>query len=162
MNGNKALTKDTDSDNSRSRTRRRSKAFAALGLATCVAMMSFRSVAIGAVGLESEPPLTEAQKIDLLIQRVETSGGTFVRNGSEHSAEAAAAHMRLKLSRAGSVIKTAENFIQYIATKSSFTGVAYRIKFPDGREYKSADWLRARLAEIERAAGDDDCCSLKR
>ena len=103
--------------------------------------------------------LTEEQKIQALIERVSVSGAVFIRNGSEHSAEAAAAHMRMKLSRAGGRIKTAEHFIKYIATKSSFTGIHYRIRFPDGKEVKSADWLRAQLVELESAEGS--CCSLK-
>lgn len=109
--------------------------------------------------------ITETKKIEMLISRVEASGGIFVRNGSEHSATAAGAHMRLKYSRAGSLIKTAEQFIEYVATKSSITGRPYLIKFPDGREYKSAVWLRARLAEIEQEnAGDnkEECCSISR
>ena len=111
--------------------------------------------------------LSEEQKIDRLIELVSKSGATFIRNGSEHSATAAAAHMRLKLSRSGGMIKTAEHFIEYIATKSSFTGRPYYIQFPDGRKVKSADWLRARLAELEGAAADskstgDACCSVER
>ncbi len=103
--------------------------------------------------------LTEEQKIQALIERVSASGAVFIRNGSEHSAEAAAAHMRMKLSRAGGRIKTAEHFIKYIATKSSFTGIHYRIRLPDGKEVKSADWLRAQLTELE--AAESSCCSLQ-
>ncbi|MCR9141149.1 MAG: DUF5329 domain-containing protein [bacterium] len=138
-----------------------------LGLATLAicAFVLYASAGAGeikaAAAPDEEKELTEAEKIELLITRVANSGGVFVRNGSEHSASAAAAHMRMKYSRAGGLIKTARNFIQHIATKSSITGRPYLIRFPDGREYKSAEWLQARLAEIESATAEE-CCSLKR
>lgn len=128
-----------------------------LALAFALGSMSF-----SAAKAEGETELSEQKKIEMLIASVEDSGGTFVRNGSEHSATAAAAHMRMKLSRAGGAIRTAQQFIKYIATKSSITGIAYRIKLPDGSEHKSADWLRARLAEIESQANaaSEDCCTI--
>lgn len=126
-----------------------------------VLLLSFWMLGAGSLFAEDagSDQLSEAQKIQALIERVSASGAVFIRNGSEHSAEAAAAHMRMKLSRAGGRIKTAEHFIQYIATKSSFTGVHYRIRFADGREVKSAEWLRAQLLELEQT--ESSCCSLK-
>lgn len=92
--------------------------------------------------------LDEGQKIQLLISAVERSGGRFYRNGSWHPAAAAAEHMRLKLSRAGGRVETAQDFIRYIATRSSITGETYRIRLPDGREFNSADWLNMQLRNL--------------
>jgi hypothetical protein len=89
----------------------------------------------------------EQRKIEYLIRTVaELHDARFVRNGSEYGAEQAADHLRQKLRYAGSRVKTAENFIDYCATSSSFTGLQYSIKFADGRVVPSADFLREKLA----------------
>ncbi len=67
-------------------------------------------------------PLTEEQKIQALLEAVETSGVQFIRNGTAYGGKEARSHLELKLSRAGGRIKTAEHFIEYLATKSSMTG----------------------------------------
>src|SRR5689334_16921766 len=75
-------------------------------------------------------PLTEQQKIDELIHRVETlPGAQFIRNGSAHDGKAAAEHLQMKRQYAGSRIKTAGDFIDGCATRSSVTGLPYQIRF---------------------------------
>ncbi|MCB1189130.1 MAG: DUF5329 domain-containing protein [Leptospiraceae bacterium] len=93
-------------------------------------------------------PVDEKTKIKLLIDKVETCNCKFIRNGSEHSPKDAKSHLELKLSKAGSRIKTAEQFIQYLATKSSFTGRPYYI-LENGKKIPSATWLKEKLKEIE-------------
>lgn len=102
--------------------------------------------------------LSEGEKIQRLIQAVETSNVVFIRNGGEYNAKAAADHMRLKLSRAGSRITTARDFIRYIGTRSSMSGQPYYIRTPDGRRIESAAWLNRKLAEIE--AQEKSCCEV--
>ncbi len=46
-------------------------------------------------------------------------------------------------------MKTARDFIEKIATKSYIGGQLYFIRFKDGREVKSGDYLSERLKEIE-------------
>lgn len=88
-------------------------------------------------------------EIEALIVRVEHAHGvTFIRNGSEHTAIEAAAHMRRKLAAARGRIGSAEQFIDHIGTRSSLTGIAYRVRFADGRETDSATWLRQLLREL--------------
>jgi uncharacterized protein DUF5329 len=90
--------------------------------------------------------------IDALIARVEQSRGVaFVRNGSAHSAHEAATHLRRKLAAAHGRIVTAEQFIDVLGTRSSLTGIAYRVRFADGREIDSAVWLRQLLRELREA-----------
>jgi hypothetical protein len=102
--------------------------------------------------------LSESEKIQRLIQAVENSNVVFIRNGGEYNAKAAADHMRLKLSRAGSRITTARDFIRYIGTRSSMSGQPYYIRTPDGRRIESAAWLNRKLAEIE--AQEKTCCEV--
>jgi hypothetical protein len=88
-------------------------------------------------------------EIEALIVRVEQAHGVvFIRNGSDHSAVEAAAHLRRKLGAAHGRITTAEQFIDNIGTRSSMTGIGYRVRFADGREIDSAAWLRQLLHEL--------------
>jgi len=88
-------------------------------------------------------------EIDALIARVaQARGVVFIRNGSEHSASEAAAHLQRKLAAAHGRITTAEQFIDVLGTRSSFTGIVYRVRFADGRVVDSAVWLRQLLREL--------------
>ena len=88
-------------------------------------------------------------EIEALIVRVEHAHGVvFIRNGSDHSAGEAAAHLRRKLAAAHGRISTSEQFIDHIGTRSTLTGIAYRVRFADGREIDSAAWLRQLLREL--------------
>jgi len=99
--------------------------------------------------LSAAPSAREKQRIDALIAAVEKSGLIFIRNGSEHSAADAASHMRLKFNNAGNRINTAEQFIDYLASKSSITGSPYFLKFPDGHTEKAGLWLHRKLKELD-------------
>jgi Family of unknown function (DUF5329) len=117
--------------------------------------IAFCFIAFGAVFPNG---LSESEKIQRLIAAVETSNVVFIRNGGEYNAKAAADHMRLKLSRAGSRISTARDFIRYIGTRSSMSGQPYYIRTADGRRVESAAWLNRKLAEIE--AQEKACCEV--
>jgi hypothetical protein len=93
---------------------------------------------------------TEAQKIEYLIDSVEKlSDAKFIRNGSAYDARAAGDHLRMKLRRAGGRVKTADDFIRYIASKSSMSGEPYKIRFADGRVVTSEAFLRGKLKALE-------------
>lgn len=92
---------------------------------------------------------SEAAKIQALLAAVGRAKFTFVRNGSAYTATQAREHLEFKLSRAGGRIRTARDFIRHIASKSSFSGRPYLIRFPDGRELPAAQWLHGELRRIE-------------
>ncbi len=94
--------------------------------------------------------MSEKQKIGALLDAVEKSNITFIRNGSEHKPAEARAHLERKLTKAGGEVKTAEDFIRYIASGSSMSGKPYLVRLGNGRVVSAADWLRARLREIEK------------
>lgn len=96
------------------------------------------------------PALTESEKIKLLLDKIEHSGLIFIRNETEYSSKKARIHLERKLSNAGSLIRTAKHFIEHIATKSSWTGKPYYVKFSNGKMIRSAVWLRRMLLEIEK------------
>lgn len=103
------------------------------------------------VGLTAdEPPLTEAQKIERLIEHVgQLDKAKFIRNGVEYDAASAARFMRGKWEAMGSGVKTAQEFIAQIASKSSTTGKPYLIRFADGTERKSGEYLTEQLRLLE-------------
>jgi len=89
----------------------------------------------------------EQQKIAWLIDSVATlHDARFIRNGEAYAAARAADHLRLKLRFAGGRVKSAEDFIDCCATRSSMSGLRYSIRFADGRTVDAATFLRARLA----------------
>ncbi len=96
----------------------------------------------------------EKKKIDYLILQISKSKGTFIRNGSEHTPKEASKHLNRKLNSALSSWFspdkkdwTAKLFIKKIASKSSFSGKSYKIKFSDGKVVETKDWL---LSELEK------------
>ena len=107
---------------------------------------------LGAVIILLAPTLSVAlepeQEIQHLVATVEESGCTFHRNGGTHDSAAAADHMRLKLRRGRRYAKTAEDFIENLATKSSWTGRLYEIECEAGQPEALNEWLTARLAEL--------------
>ena len=90
---------------------------------------------------------TADEEIRALIQAVAESGCEFNRNGSLHSAEAAAEHLELKYSRGKRYANSAEAFIDRLASKSSWSGKPYRM-ICDGEVHPAGDWLTATLATI--------------
>lgn len=94
--------------------------------------------------------LSEADKISRLIESIRgMKGATFIRNGTEHSCQEAAEHLQAKWEKHGAKIKSAEDFISYLATKSSMSGEAYKIRYPDGKETLAADVLHEALGQLK-------------
>lgn len=93
--------------------------------------------------------LTEPQKIEYLIAFIAKQDGVFIRNGSEYTPSQAAEHLRMKWTKAGKTIKTAEDFISNLATSSSVSGKPYQIKFKSGRSTQLAPFLRLELKRLE-------------
>jgi hypothetical protein len=87
------------------------------------------------------------ETIDYLLEYVRNSDATFIRNGKEHSPEAAADHIMKKYKHYRKKIKTPEDFIRLSATKSTMSGKAYHIRTKDGVTMTSAEWLLQALEE---------------
>jgi len=103
--------------------------------------------------LPSPGKLMETEKIELLISSIETmQDARFIRNGKEYSSAKAAQHLRKKWSHVKKRISTADQFIEYIASKSSISNKPYQIKLADGSIVTSEAVLRKRLSEIEKTA----------
>jgi hypothetical protein len=99
-----------------------------------------------ALALDPQPKV----EIDELITYLQTSGVRFIRNGLEYSRAEGAQHLRDKLAKAGDRVKTTEDFITSIASKSFLSGKPYLVKFEDGQTQPTGEWLRSHLAEVRR------------
>jgi hypothetical protein len=98
-------------------------------------------------------PATEKQKIEALITHVEQlKDAKFVRNDTEYDAKTAARFLRGKWEANAAGIKTAKDFIEKAASTSSTTGKPYLIRFKDGKEVKSGDYLLAELKKLEKSS----------
>lgn len=94
-------------------------------------------------------PLSERDKIERMLAALAVSDAVFIRSGTEYSGKDAAAHLRMKWGAAGDRVSTAQQFIDLLASSSSATGDAYRIRTKDGKESPSRDWFLALLASVE-------------
>lgn len=97
----------------------------------------------------------EAETIEMLIVAVETSGCTFIRNNKRHSAGQAADHLRLKLRRGKRYATTAEDFIENLASKSSWSGKPYVMDCPGSEQQSVNQWLRERLDTVRETLSQD-------
>lgn len=98
----------------------------------------------------AETPSMDAE-IDYLIQAVAASQCTFVRNGKEHDAEDASEHLQMKRKRGKRYYDSTEQFIERIASKSSWTGRDYLIKCSPDRTETARQWFTSRLAQFRQA-----------
>ena len=99
-----------------------------------------------AISRGEEPAKSGDAKIEALINHVGSlSSAVFVRNGSEYDAKSAAKFLRGKWDANKKEIKTPEDFIGKVATKSSTSGKPYLIRFKDGKEVPCAEYLTGQL-----------------
>jgi hypothetical protein len=101
---------------------------------------------------ESAAPESERRTIEALITSVaELRDATFVRNGKSYDASSAARFLHEKWKSRESEVRSAEDFIERVASFSSTTSKPYLIRHADGRELRSADYLRAELGRLRGA-----------
>lgn len=108
----------------------------------------------GAAGaVLAAPSSAEMARIERLLVMIGTRRDMrLVRNGSEHDTDTAVSFLRGKLKHYGSDIKTAEEFIERLASRSSTTGQLYWVRLPDGRQIPAGDFLRIELVRLDKAA----------
>ena len=95
-------------------------------------------------------PVAEKQKIDALIEHVgELKDAKFIRNGSSYEPATAVRFLRGKWNANKAEVKTARDFIDKVATKSGTSGKPYLMRYSDGKEIPSREFLLAELKKIE-------------
>ena len=99
---------------------------------------------LAAASAKAEP----TSEIQYLLSFIGQSSCTFIRNGTEYNAQDARQHIEKKYNHLKSRIDTAESFISQAASKSSFSGKAYKVKCGD-QFLSSEQWLLAALNEYQ-------------
>src|ERR1035437_9188463 len=100
------------------------------------------------MGVHSATPAIAQKEIDHLLLYVEGSGCEFYRNGRWYDSVKAQTHLRSKyefLEKSNS-IGSAENFVEKVATKSSWSGQPYQMKCGDQAAVSTQQWLNDELA----------------
>jgi len=95
-------------------------------------------------------PVTEKQKIEALIKQVgDLKDAKFIRNGSTYEVASAVRLLRGKWDANAAEVKSARDFIDKVASMSGTSGKPYLIRFKDGREIKSREYLLDELQKLE-------------
>lgn len=101
---------------------------------------------------QTAPPAEKA-KIEALIRRVsELQDAKFIRNGTEYDVSVAVRFLRGKWRANNSDVKSARDFVDKVGTASGTSGKPYLIRFKDGREIPSRDFL---LTALKKQEGPD-------
>lgn len=96
--------------------------------------------------LNAAAPPEERAKIEALLAHIGSmKKAVFIRNGKEYDAGSAVKFLRGKWDAHDKEINTAAEFIEKVATKSSTTGKAYRIRLEDGKESDCGPYLTGQL-----------------
>ena len=107
------------------------------------------------MSIAAPTPAPVRAEILALVEKIQTSGCQFERNGKWHGAAEAKAHLLRKLDYAENSRKTitrTEQVIELAASSSSLSGKPYRIKCGNGEPVASQAWLNRELQAL-RAAG---------
>lgn len=105
----------------------------------------------GSVNVLQQPKkLTETQKIESLIAFIAKQEGVFLRNGGEYTPGQAAEHLRMKWKKGGSAIKTADIFIEKLASTSSVSGKPYQIRLKNGQVVNLGPLLKVELKRLNQ------------
>ena len=95
-------------------------------------------------------PVAEKQKIEALIKHVgDLKDAKFLRNGSTYEVSSAVRFLRGKWDANAAEVKSARDFIDKVASMSGTSGKPYLIRFKDGREIESREYLLAELQKLE-------------
>jgi Family of unknown function (DUF5329) len=86
-------------------------------------------------------------EVEHLLNFVAVSNCEFYRNGTWYDANQAQSHLREKLLIVTPMnhALTAEEFIEKVATKSAFTGIAYQIRCAGEKPVAVSEWLLGEL-----------------
>ena len=86
-------------------------------------------------------------EIDHLLAAIETSNCTFIRNGKEYEPAAARSHLEMKRKRGKRYYDSTEEFIERIASSSSWSGKPYIIRCGDAEPEPIKGWYLQALAD---------------
>ena len=86
-------------------------------------------------------------EIDYLLDTVAASDCVFIRNGSEHDGESARDHLNLKRRRGKRYFSSADEFIDRLASSSSWSDKPYHIRCGEEEQQLAKEWFTAVLED---------------
>ena len=92
----------------------------------------------------------EAHEVQHLLEYLRSTDCVMERNGERHSGADAYTHVRKKYDYFRDDITTSEEFIDLAATKSTLSGMYYRVLCPGQTPVRSRDWLLRELRRYRR------------
>ena len=95
----------------------------------------------------AEPSPSVSEDIQYLLDAIGRSGCEFYRNGSWYAAADARSHLASKYRQVDEKrpVLSAQDFIDWVGTRSSMSGEAYRVRCPGSDVMTSAEWFRREL-----------------
>ncbi len=113
-----------------------------------IALLLFGAPAVA----EGVPPVAQ-QEISHLFAYLKGSGCQFSRNGSWYTPQEAVDHLSDKYQYLihHDMVNTAEDFIEYAGTKSSWSGKPYVVKCGNAAAEETGGWFRAELQKYRKA-----------
>ena len=105
-----------------------------------IALAAFILLASGA----AFPALMD-EEIDFLLETVVNSDCTFTRNGKDHVAADARDHLQMKRKRGARYFDNSDEFIEKIASKSSWSGKPYYIQCGNEPRVTAKEWFSTLL-----------------
>lgn len=94
-------------------------------------------------------------EINHLLQFVGLTSCKYERNGTMHTGKDAVEHINKKYEYYKDDIETAEDFIEYSATKSKMSGKYYLVHCNTNDPVNSKDWLLTELADLRKSIKQD-------
>jgi hypothetical protein len=112
-------------------------------------LLAGHGAAVTAIEARAAPPAAEQRRIDALLDALASDRRSrFVRAGIDDTGAEAARFLRAKLQAQGASVRTAEDFVERIASRSSTTGRPYRVCRTEGGCVDAGEHLRALLARV--------------
>jgi hypothetical protein len=101
--------------------------------------------------LHSEPTGAAFQRarIDYLLERISKSPYNFLRNGDRFPGKRAEAHYRWKYALNLEQVKTAEQFIDEVMTRSKISGQTYYVELPDKSRRPLREFMTYELKTLD-------------
>jgi hypothetical protein len=93
------------------------------------------------------PSTSAREDIQYLLDAIERSGCEFYRNGSWYAAAEARSHLASKYREVDKrqPVRSAQDFIDWVGTRSSMSGEPYRVRCPGSGAMTSAEWFQRAL-----------------
>ncbi|MDR3175815.1 MAG: DUF5329 domain-containing protein [Desulfovibrio sp.] len=95
----------------------------------------------------------ETERVERMLEALSRESGiVFIRNDAEHTAEAAAAHLKKKFEYAANNLSTAEEFIDKVGSRSSLSNREYLVRKTGEKARPARDYLFELLRRLDSNA----------